>query len=116
MCDLREYYWDNEVIKRAYVWLGQQQEYISEYGEKLNPHQIALAIQVGVRHPERIRVLVDEKISSPSDESLKRLAEEMNFLGLGTLGITLGYCIYVHEGYVDERRFTMNSSMCINLK
>ncbi|HRH76177.1 MAG TPA: hypothetical protein PK129_02430 [Cellvibrionaceae bacterium] len=69
----------------------------------MNPHQIALATRVGVMQPERIRISVVDKIPSPSDERLKRLAEEMNFLGPGTLGITLGYCIYIRDGYLDDR-------------
>lgn len=92
-----------DTIKLACMWVNQQQEYIDNFGAKLTPHQIALAIQVGVRQPERIRILTVEKIPSPNDETLSKLAEKLNFLGPGTLGITLGYCIYVRDGYVDDR-------------
>jgi hypothetical protein len=92
-----------DTIKLACMWVNQQQEYIDNFGAKLTPHQIALAIQVGVRQPELIRILTIEKIPSPNDETLSKLAEKLNFLGPGTLGITLGYCIYVRDGYVDDR-------------
>ena len=88
-----------DTIKLACMWVNQQQEYIDNFGAKLTPHQIALAIQVGVRQPELIRILTIEKIPSPNDETLSKLAERLNFLGPGTLGITLGYCIYVRDGY-----------------
>jgi hypothetical protein len=81
----------------------QQQEYIGKFGATLNPHQTALAVQVGVKQPELIRILAVEKIPSPNDESLSNLAEKLNFLGPGTLGITLGHCIYVRKGHVDDR-------------
>lgn len=93
----------DQVVDLACVWGEQQQEYITKHGAKLNSHQIALAARVGVKQPERIRISAVDKIPSPSDERLKRLAEEMNFLGPGTLGITLGYCIYIREGYLDDR-------------
>ena len=92
-----------DTIKRACTWVEQQQEYIENFGAKLTPHQIALAIQVGVRRPERIRILTIEKIPSPNDETLSKIAEKLNFLGPSTLGITLGNCIYVRDGYVDDR-------------
>lgn len=92
-----------DTIKLACTWVEQQQEYIDNFGAKLTPHQISLAIQVGVRQPERIRILTIEKIPSPNDETLSKIAEKLNFLGPSTLGITLGYCIYVRDGYVDDR-------------
>lgn len=92
-----------EIFDRAAKWVIQQQEIILESGAPLTSEQIAIASQVGVLRPEKIRILSVARISPPDDPLLKKVAEEMNFLGPDTIGLTLGYGIYLREGYITDR-------------
>jgi hypothetical protein len=44
-----------------------------------------------------------DTIAPPVDPMLRRVADEMSFLGSNTIGITLGYGIYLRKGYVTDR-------------
>ncbi len=93
----------SEITTLASEWVKQQQGYIQEVGVGLSSHQVAIATQVGVRHPINIRILVVDKIPAPTDMLLQQVAKNMNFLGPNTLGITLGYGVYLRKGYVTDR-------------
>lgn len=92
-----------EIFDRAAKSVIQQQEIILESGAPLTSEQIAMASQVGVLRPEKIRILSVARISPPDDPLLLEIAEEMNFLGPDTIGLTLGYGIYLREGYITDR-------------
>jgi hypothetical protein len=93
----------SEIATLASEWVKQQQGYIQEVGFGLSSHQVAIATQVGVKHPADIRILEVDKIPAPTDMLLQQVAEKMNFLGPNTLGITLGYGVYLRKGYVTDR-------------
>ncbi len=92
-----------EIVLRAGEWVCQQQAYILKVGLALNPHQCALARQVGVDNPEKIRLLEVDEIAAPEDALLRQIAQELNFLGPETLGITLGHGVYVRRGFASDR-------------
>jgi hypothetical protein len=58
---------------------------------------------VGVQHPARIRLLQIDSIPQPVDPLLQRVAAELHFLGPDTIGLTLGYGVYLRKGYVTDR-------------
>ncbi len=92
-----------EIFDHAAKWVSQQQEIILASGASLTSEQIVIASQVGVLRPEKIRILPVARISPPDDPLLRKVAEEMNFLGPDAIGLTLGYGIYLREGYITDR-------------
>ncbi len=93
----------SNIIEVASEWIDKQQEYILNNGASLENYQKEIASLVGVAKPDDIRILVVDKISRPDNPLLKKVAEEMNFLGPDTIGLTLGYGIYLREGYITDR-------------
>lgn len=91
------------IFDHAAKWVTRQQEIILESGVSLTSEQIVIASHVGVLRPEKIRILSVVRISPPDDPLLRKVAEEMNFLGPDTIGLTLGYGIYLREGYITDR-------------
>jgi hypothetical protein len=41
--------------------------------------------------------------SPPDHPVLRQVANQLNFLGPDTIGLTLGYGVYLRKGYVDDR-------------
>lgn len=93
----------SNIIEVASEWIDKQQEYILNNGASLENYQKEIASLVGVAKPDDIRILMVDKISRPDNPLLKKVAEEMNFLGPDTIGLTLGYGIYLREGYISDR-------------
>lgn len=41
--------------------------------------------------------------SPPDHPVLRQVANQLNFLGPDTIGLTLGYGVYLRKGYMDDR-------------
>jgi len=61
------------------------------------------ARQVGVAHPERIRVLPVPQMPLPDDQELRLVALQTGLLGPDIVGLTLGYGIYIRIGHQTRR-------------
>ena len=58
---------------------------------------------VGVQHPERIRVLMIERLPLPLDAELRMAALQTGLLGPTMVGLTLGYSILICHGHMTRR-------------
>ena len=72
-------------------------------GRLLTPIESDLARQVGVQHPERIRLLIVQALPAPTDPELQQAAIQAGLLGPGMVGLTLGYSVFVCTGHVNPR-------------
>lgn len=93
----------DEIIKLAVEWIEQQQKIIQQHGYKLSPRKFEIARQVGVEQPALIYIMEVDEISPPDNPVLNQVANQLNFLGPDTIGLTLGYGVYLRKGYVDDR-------------
>lgn len=91
------------ILPRAIAWAETQERHVLESGMPLNEELSGVALGVGVRHPERVFLLEVESLPLPSDPDLRLAALETNLLGPNTVGLTLGYGIYLCKGYATRR-------------
>lgn len=91
------------LTKTATEWAEGQALHVASVGFKLPADLITVAKTVGVRHPEKIRVKIVDKIPIPDDPLLKQIALKMNVLGPNAIGLTLGYSIFLVQGFDDLR-------------
>jgi len=67
---------------------------------------IKLAAMVGVRHPERIRLVVADDLPMPPDPILDDAALQAGLLGPDMVGLTLGYAVFIRRGHENTRLLT----------
>ena len=72
-------------------------------GQPLDGEGLALARRVGVSAPEKIRVVVCNRMPFPDHPKLRRAAKATRLLGPGMAGLTLGYAIFVRDGELTKR-------------
>jgi hypothetical protein len=72
-------------------------------GTPLDAKGVRLARAVGVCHPERVRVAEVAALPVPSEAELRSAALRAGLLGAGSIGLTLGYAIYVVKGQLSNR-------------
>ncbi len=65
---------------------------------------MADASALGVREPERVRLLALARVPTPSDLTLRTGAAAMRFLTPTTCGLALRYGIFVRSDYWGDRR------------
>ncbi|MEO1563725.1 MAG: hypothetical protein AAFR98_09850 [Pseudomonadota bacterium] len=71
-------------------------------GTPLNSEGLVLARELGVERPERVRVVVVEKIPKLNTANRLQRAEPLLSLSDRIIGLTAGYGIYLDKEYEDE--------------
>lgn len=92
-----------ELLPRAIEWANQRSAEILEHGEPLSASEMKLATAVGVTFPDKIRLSAVSALPLPDDPELRKVALDTGLLGPGMVGLTLGYGIYVCDGYLSHR-------------
>src|SRR4029434_3750385 len=73
-------------------------------GVPLAEQELADARAVGVREPERVRLLAVPWVATPADLTLKTAVAAIQFLTPATRGLALRYGIFVRADCWDERQ------------
>ena len=88
----------------ATTWIESLERHAQTSGRTLDARECAMAAEVGVCHPERIRVLEIDSFPQPPDPQLRAAAQAAGLLGPETIGLTAGYGILLRRGFqVDAR-------------
>lgn len=79
----------------ACEWARAQEAYILQHGVPLTADQIADARRAGVAAPERVRVLVVDRIPLPEDKELAEAARSAQIITESCRGVAIGYGIII---------------------
>ena len=92
-----------QLLPTAIEWAESKSDEILSSGAPLSDPELRLARAVGVTNPDRIRVSIVPSLPLPENPELRAVALQTGLLGPGMIGLTLGYGIYVCDGYVTNR-------------
>lgn len=92
-----------KLLPLAVEWAAEQEQLILREGVPLNEVEMADAKMIGVRQPERVRLLQLDTVPTPTDPILKGAAAAIHFLTPETRGLTLQYAIFVRSDYWRDR-------------
>jgi hypothetical protein len=91
------------LLPKAIAWAQTQSEEVLAVGSPLGRQALENARRVGVVAPERIRVKLANALPLPDDPVLRSAALQAGLLGPGMVGLTLGYAIFICNGYLNLR-------------
>ncbi|MGF6440273.1 hypothetical protein [Paraburkholderia youngii] len=95
-----------QILPAAISWADEQERLALSAGAALTPQGIADARAVGVREPEKIRVVIAPTLPLPDDAWLRNVAVGAGLLGPGFTGLTLGHAIFIVHGHLTRRLLT----------
>ena len=96
------------VLPVACAWAAEQEAVILRDGVALTASQIDDARQIGVAHPERVRLRVVEQIPLPLHPMLRDAAEVTGLISPRTAGLALRYGIFIRSESWGERRLVVH--------
>ena len=103
---------DQEKFERlaplAYEWAKQQEAYILQHGASLAAHQLADAGRAGVQNPDRVRVLVVDRIPLPDDKELAEAARRAQIITEASRGVAIGYGIIIRADSWQNRELLLH--------
>ncbi|MDD4963382.1 MAG: hypothetical protein PHI11_05610 [Gallionella sp.] len=91
------------LLPLATTWAKEQEGIILQLGVPLTEAQLADARQVGVIHPERVRLLQVMQIPKPDHQELADIAAITNLISPSTAGMTLRYGIFIRTDCWGQR-------------
>jgi hypothetical protein len=91
------------LLPLAAEWAEEEEQRVLHEGVPLSEQEMIDAKAIGVRRPERIRLLRVEAVPMPTDPQLMAAAETMHFLSPETRGLTLQYGILLRWDCWRER-------------
>jgi hypothetical protein len=83
------------LLPLAIEWAANEEARVLREGVALSEDELRDARAVGVKSPERIRLLRVETVPIPEHPQLRAAAETVHFLSPETRGLTLHYAIFV---------------------
>jgi hypothetical protein len=103
---------DQEKFERlaplAYQWAAQQEAYILKHGTPLAPQQIADARRAGVQGPDRVRVLVVDRVPLPDDPELADAARRAQIITDASRGVAIGHGIIIRADSWQNRELLLH--------
>jgi hypothetical protein len=93
----------DELLPLAAQWATEQQQRVLCEGVPLSERELADAKAIGVRNPERVRLLRVVSIPVPTDPLLRAAAASMNFLTAAPRGLALDHGIFVRSDCWRDR-------------
>ncbi len=91
------------LLPKAIAWDEARSAEILASGTPLTDLELRLAHFVGVQQPERVRILEVREIPKPQDPQLREAVAATGLIGPLTIGLTLGYGIYIVVGHSTNR-------------
>lgn len=86
------------LLPKAIAWAEAHYAVALNDGNRLTPEETGIALRVGVAHPEQIRIRQVASIPLPDDQDLRQAATALKLLGPGTIGLALGYTVFIRQG------------------
>ena len=94
----------DKLLPLAVNWAAAVETRILREGVPLSEQGLADARSLGVRKPERVRLLALDSVPTPTDLTLKTAVAAIQFLTPATRGLALRYGIFVRSDCWGERR------------
>ena len=91
------------LLPLATGWALEQEQRILRDGVSLSDLEISDACQIGVKQPERVRLLQVETIPEPGHPALQAACRATNFVPAAPRGLTLFYGVFVRVDYWRDR-------------
>lgn len=90
------------LLPKAVAWAERESGQALHKGIALDATQSALAQGAGVRSAHRVRLRVVDSIPAPEDAKLRAAALQAGLLGPDTIGLTLGYAIFLRRDFAGD--------------
>ncbi|MEK0337212.1 MAG: hypothetical protein QQN41_07250 [Nitrosopumilus sp.] len=96
------------LLPLACKWAEQQEISIQQNGIGLTHSQIEDATRVGVKYPEKVKLLQVSTIPIPEEPALASATQATQLITTNTVGLTLRYGIFVRSDYWNNRQILVH--------
>jgi hypothetical protein len=96
------------LIPALIKWAENESAMAFRLGEPLNQTELEFSRKIGIRFPEKVRLLKSSHVPHPPHPEFLRMAAEIGLDLSQNRGMTLGYAIFVREAFWRELRLVVH--------
>lgn len=85
----------DEILPAAEQFVYKNEREALENGTKLNEKQMDIALKVGIKHPQKVRLYYVDRLPFPEDQELATLAKKYGYSSPFMAAYTYGYGIWI---------------------
>lgn len=97
-----------KLLPLAEKWASDTEQLILREGVSLTDAEIADAKKLGVKYPEKVRLLKVDSVPSPTHPVLKAAEAALRFLSPATRGLTFRYGIFIRSDCWGDRSLVVH--------
>lgn len=87
----------------ALAWYNQTEQELLTKGRPLTSDEQAIARKLGIKQPEKVRILALKTFPLPKDQALQAEAERYGLGSPNEGGRTMGYAVLLKAGYANDK-------------
>ena len=87
----------------ALAWYNQTEQQLLPKGRVLTAEEQAMAQQLGLKHPDKVRILALESFPLPEDKTLRAEAERYGLGSPQEAGRTIGHAVLLKAKYASDK-------------
>ena len=98
-----------QLLPVAYQWAHAQEQFVLKHGSPLGRRHLDDATLAGIKHPERIRVLVVDRIPPPDNPALAEASKRVGILTEDTRCMGFGYALIICVDAWNDRELVLHN-------
>jgi len=87
----------------AMWWVRHNEKIALRLGRKLSDEEMIWAKEIGIDHPEKVRILNVTRIPTPVPHFIEKIIERIGFPAVNAVGMCMRYGIYAKEKYATDK-------------
>lgn len=91
------------LLPKAVAWGEERERQVLAAGAPLSKRMQAVAVRVGVLHPDKIRLELVDRMPGPDDPELREAVQQMGLIGASSAALTFGYAITITRSQYNAR-------------
>jgi len=97
----------DKLMDEVYAFALKSEAYALEHGRKLAPNEMKYAKSIGVKHPEKVRVMITSNFPVPTNKEVLKGFKELGFDSMFVAGITYRYGIYIKSSWLVSKEYVL---------
>jgi hypothetical protein len=97
----------DKLMDEVYKFALKSEDYALKHGRELTVNELKYAKSIGVKHPEKVRVMIMSDFPVPTHEGVLEGFKELGFDSMFVAGITYRYGIYIKSSWLVSKEYVL---------
>ena len=92
----------DNIMDEVYTFVLKSEKYAQEYGRKLTDNELKYAKAIGLKYPEKVRVVFSSDFPVPTNKEVLKGFKELGYDSILVAGVTYGHGIFIKPSWLPN--------------